>query len=150
MQLLKNSFITSLKLTFEASAIIEKLIWICFAILGSTYFVYLIISQVTSWEKHSVLASKWYYPISEIDFPAVTFCTRANTKYAIAERIGNSVDLNSEIVKEKFLPLRNVLIQNVIKEGANKAENNYHSDCTNYNFGYSTKTERERYCEVRK
>ena len=109
----------------------------------------MIISQVISWEQHSVLASKWYQPISEIDFPAVTFCTRANTKYAIAERIGNSVDLNSEFAKEKLLPLRNELIKNAIKDGSNNAENNYHSDCVDDYYGYSTKAERMRYCKVR-
>ena len=91
--------------------------------------LYLVQSILISWEQHSVLASKWYQPISEIDFPAVTFCTRTNTKYAIAERIGNSVDLNSEFAREKFLPLRNELIKNVIKDGLNNAENYHHSDC---------------------
>ena len=83
--------IISLKQAVEASLWIEKLIWIFLGVVGSAYFAYLLVAQVNSWDKNSILVSKEQRSIDEIDFTAITFCAQGSTKYAIAERIGNSL-----------------------------------------------------------
>ena len=129
MRSMKSSIILSIKLASEASAIIEKLIWISFAILGSTYFGYLLHSQKVSWDEHSVMIFKGYESISEIDFPAVTFCTRTNSKYAIVERIGNRLSLDSEFTKRHILPIRNAVIENNLNEDSSMAKKLYDDEC---------------------
>ena len=126
---LKSSIILSIKLAFEASAIIEKIIWISFAILGSSYFGHLLISQIVSWDEHSVMVFKGYESNSNIDYPAVTFCTRTNSKYAVMERIGNFLDLDSDFMKKYILPLRNDMIENDVNHQRYSAEYDYKDDC---------------------
>ena len=128
MRSIKSSIILSIKLASEASAITEKLIWISFAILGSTYFGHLLISQIVSWNEHSVMGFKGYENISDIDFPAITFCTRTNTKYAIIERIGNALDFDSEFAKKLIIPIRNSVIENDLNEEISFAKK-YEEEC---------------------
>ena len=135
MRSIKSSIILSIKLATEASAITEKLIWISFAILGSTYFGHLLVSQVESWDEHSVMTFKGYESISNIDYPALTFCTRTNSKYAIMERIGNVLNLESEFTNRLFLPLRNDFIKNhAVDEyySATDAKRLYEDECLSY------------------
>ena len=133
MRSIKSSIILSIKLASEASAIIEKLIWISFAILGSTYFGYLLLSQVESWDEHSVMTNKGYESISNVDYPAVTFCTRSNTKYAIMERIGNTLGLDSEFTKKHILPLRNDIIEDDMNEYSANPKLYYNNECLGNN-----------------
>ena len=138
---LKSSLILSIKLAFEATAIIEKLIWISFAILGSTYFGHLLLSQIVSWNEHSMIILKGYESISAIDFPAITFCTRTNTKYAIMERIGNTLNLDSEFTKKHILPIRNDIIDNDVDEYNSVASKYvYEQECLDF---YRDKSDEE-------
>ena len=115
MRFLKNSIIVCLKHALEASLLIEKLIWITIGTVGTIYFAYLLVSQVNSWDENSVLVSLQQKSIDEIDFPALTFCTKSSTKYAIAERMGNVLDLDSTFYK-KLIPLKNVSLHFYVKK----------------------------------
>ena len=70
-----------------------------------------------------------YESISDIDFPAVTFCTRTNSKYAITERIGNALNLDSGFTKKYILPLRNEIIEYDVDDDSSSPEYSYFSDC---------------------
>ena len=153
MRFLKDSIIVSLKQAVEASRWIEKLIWIFLGVVGSAYFAYLLLSQVNSWDENSILFSKQQRSINEIDFPAVTFCPQGNTKYAIAERIGNAMNRESRFVKEKLLPLKNDLMKMKFwKENyGNKDTSRYHEQCVDeehWDF-YESQYDIERFCTVR-
>ena len=114
MKFFKKSLITTIKLTFDASHIIEKIFWICLGLSGFSYIIYLLISQVISWDKNASFTTQKKLELSDIEFPAVTFCPRGATKYSIVERLGNLLDLNADKTKEKILPLRNALIQHTV------------------------------------
>ena len=149
MRFLKDSIIVSLKQAVEASLWIEKLIWIFLGVVGSAYFAYLLVAQVNSWDKNSILISKEQRSINEIDFPAITFCAQGSNKYAIAERIGNSLHRESNFTKEKLLPLRNEWIKLKIKKtlkwtGYNNVYK-FNSQCSKY----KSQSDIERYCTVR-
>ena len=153
MRFLKASIIVSLKQAIESAYFIEKLIWICMGTLGSIYFGYLLVSQVNSWDENSILVSHERKSINEIDFPAITFCTQKSTKYAIAERIGNSLSLESSFKRGELLSLRNDFIRFDVDFDFEKtkawilAENRYKSKCVH---GSNEKDEDWKiWCEVR-
>ena len=126
--------------------IIEKLIWIAFAILGTTYFGHLLVSQITSWNEHSVITLKGHERISDIDYPAVTFCTMTNSKYAIMERIGNVLDLDSDFTKKHILPVRNDIIEIDVNDESSWAEYHYNEDCLgDYRYKHD---QYEEFCKV--
>ena len=114
MKFFKKSLIVTLKLTFEASNITEKILWISLALSGFSYISHLIFSQVISWNRNASFTTQKKVELSEIEFPAVTFCSRGATKYSIAERLGNLLDPNAEATKKNILPLRNALIQHTV------------------------------------
>ena len=153
MRYLKDSIIVSLKQAIEASHLLEKFLWICLGTLGSAYFGYLLASQMNSWDKNSILVSQWQKSIDDIEFPAMTFCAQTSTKYAIAERIGNSLDRDSSFAKEKLLPVRNELIKLYVKSEWDDGEKVYDANCVNerrwsrWSY-YKTENEIERYCTV--
>ena len=146
MQSLRTSIILSIKLAFEASVIIEKLIWIAFAILGSTHFGHLLVSQIVSWNEHSVMTLKGYERISDIDYPALTFCTMTNSKYAIMERIGNVLGMDSDFTKKHILPVRNDIIEIDVNDESSYAEFHYKEDCLG-DYRYKNKQYVE-FCQV--
>ena len=153
MIFLKASIIVSLKQAIESACFIEKFIWICMGTLGSIYFRYLLVSQVNSWDENSILVSHERKSINEIDFPAITFCTQKSTKYAVAERIGNSLSFESIFRREELLSLRNDLIRFEVDfdfeetQAWMKAEERYKSKC---GHGSNEKDEDWKiWCEVR-
>ena len=141
MNFLKNSIIVSLKQAIEASLLIEKLIWITLGTLGTVYFGYLLVTQVDSWDKNAILVSQRKMRTNEIDFPALTFCTKSSNKYAIAERFGNALDPNSEFVKNKLLPFRNEWIKDDILKNWEMTKRLYLTKCTQGKYD-------EAYCNV--
>ena len=150
MRFLKGSIIVSLKQAFEAGHLIEKLIWICLGILGSVYFGYLLVSQVNSWDENSILVSQEQKSITDIDFPAITFCTKSSTKFGIVERIGNSLDFSSDFAKKLILPRRNFFIKKSEKEWKD-AKSYYENNCMKESNDSSFKndaTEYEKFCTV--
>ena len=124
----------------------KLLIWISFAILGSTYFGYLLLSQITSWNDHSRIAFKGNERTTEIDYPAITFCTRTNSKYAIIERIGNTLSLDSEFTKKHILPIRNAIIEKDLNEDSSEAKKLYDDECIGNDYYVYKKVD----CKVQK
>ena len=149
MRFLKDSIIVSLKQAIEASHLIERFIWICLGTLGSVYFGYLLVSQVNSWDENSILVSQQQKSIDEIDFPAITFCARTSTRYGIAERIGNTLDLTSDFAKKQFLPLRNDFIKRGEEREWSESKELYEEQCVDEFSKMETDDEIERFCTVR-
>ena len=153
MIFLKGSIIVSLKQAFEAGHFLEKLIWICLGSLGSVYFGYLLVSQVNSWDEKFLLISKLQKSIEEIEFPTITFCNQKSTKYAISERIGNALDMNSEFSRKKLLPVRNELVRLLAQLSLKHGNGNisYNLQCDEHRWNYEQKSQHdiERFCTVR-
>lgn len=141
MIFLRDSIIVSLKQAIEASILIEKLIWICLGTLGTVYFGYLLVTQVNSWDENAILDSQHQMRTNEIDFPAITFCTKSSNKYGIAERFGNALNPNSDFVKNKLLPFRNEWIKEDILKNWKMSKHIYVKKCTRGKY-------EEAYCNV--
>ena len=111
----KKSIIVILRFAFEASCIFEKLFWISLGLIGFVYIVNLLILQVNSWDENAYFVSRASLPLSNIEFPAITFCSRGTSKYAIVERLGNLFDPKNNETKKMILSLRNMLVQHYVK-----------------------------------
>ena len=107
MKNLRKTIIGSIQFAIEANNAFEQIFWISFTLLGTGFICYLLNIQVSSW--NNFIKSKDSIPLSEIDFPALTFCSRGTTKYAIAERLGNLLPEN-----KKLLQLRNEVVQHYV------------------------------------
>ena len=109
---LRRTIIGSIQFAIEATNIFERIFWIAFTLLGTSFVCYLLNSQVSSW--NSFISSKNSVGLSEIDFPAVTFCSRGASKYSITERLGNLLDPNSKQTKKLILLFRNAYFQSYL------------------------------------
>ena len=155
---LSNQFynFTSLEFVSKASNIIEKLIWIIISVCGTVWIGSILFIQVTQWIENPVLLRQENLDLSDMTYPAVTFCPKTISEFSIAEGFGNFLDLN------RTLPTQAVLIQNeaVIRYWRNKMPYvgcnltwtqslvtslaNYFDKCCKFRSGY-----KEKACQVR-
>ena len=97
---------TCLDFVSKASNIIEKLIWIIISVCGTVWIGSVLFIQVTQWIENPVLLRHENLDLSDMTYPAVTFCPKTISEFSIAEGFGNFLDLN------KPLPSQAVSIQN--------------------------------------
>ena len=81
-------------LTFKASNIVEKLIWLTIGLIGLLWASVFITNFVI--EKNTFTIRSTNVQLSDLKYPAMTICSKASTKFAIAERMGNYLNGNSE------------------------------------------------------
>lgn len=79
--------VASIKYCFDAALWIEKIIWFLIYILGTLLMMFILIQQIGSWHENPKLTSQTTIPLSKIDFPAVTFCHRGNTRMTVMDRL---------------------------------------------------------------
>ena len=84
--------IRTYELTKTASLIVERILWIVVAIIGFVWFISFTSSQIVLWNTHKTLVSKARLKLSDIDYPATTFCSKSANKYGIVERFGNHLN----------------------------------------------------------
>ena len=91
---LKEEFfnVRTLELIKVTSYFIEKLFWLVVLLSGTTWFIYYASVQIITQNKQNRIVTRGEGKLSELDYPSVTFCSRAANKYGIAERIGNHLD----------------------------------------------------------
>ena len=92
--------IRTLELTNSASLVLERIIWVIVAISGLVWFISFTSAQITLWNNHKTLVSKAKLKLSDIDYPATTFCSKSANKYGIAEQFGNHLDPNGNLDHE--------------------------------------------------
>ena len=92
--------IKSLELTKGSSHIAESIFWILIAMSGTTWFFYFMNTQVRIWNENKIIVNKMEMELSEIDYPAISFCSNSANKYGIAERLGNHLDPNVKMENE--------------------------------------------------
>ena len=71
---------------------VEKVFWIILALSGVFWFVYCMTSTFMVWNNNKTVVSKADLQLSDINYPALSFCSKSATKYGIAERLGNYLD----------------------------------------------------------
>ena len=109
---LKEEFhgFTSVRLIHATRNVLEKILWISIAIVGTIWIGDLFINQVNFWNENPVLATKGTKALSEITAPAVTFCHKGVLKYSLVENLVNILDVNKTIPSEIF-QIRNEAIK---------------------------------------
>ena len=86
----------------SASLIIEKLFWLFIAMAGTMWFLFFVGFQVNLWNTHSTVVTKAPLELSDIDYPAVTFCSHVANKHGIAERFGNHLNPDAKLKDENL------------------------------------------------
>ena len=138
---LKNSFVSlkgtaigSLKFFFDATHIVEKILWVSMGILGTVFMSFFVASQVDSWGSNPILPTRKWIDLSKVDFPAITFCHQGNTRMAFVERMIQAADERSP----KMKTLRNLFLKNsvehMIKEWSDEYINNPEDLSIAYHF----------------
>ena len=94
----------------SATLIIEKLFWLLIAMAGTLWFFYFMGFQISLWNTHSTKATKGQLKLSDIDYPAVTFCSKVANKYGIVERFGNHLDPHAKLKNEDLAWLQKQLM----------------------------------------
>ena len=115
-----KSNVTFLELASQANCILEKLFWIAIGLIGASWTLSFIAIQFISWNDNQFLVTKKSMDLSEIDYPAITICSPASTKYGIVERLGNYMEPRFESSQE-FLPFLNVYLKCFTEYSAKKS-----------------------------
>ena len=102
--------IRSLELTKVSINLAERIFWILIAISGTAWFFYFMNTQVKIWNENKIIVNKASVDLSEIDYPAITFCSNSANKYGIAERLGNHLDPNVKTEIEFLVWLKKVVV----------------------------------------
>ena len=84
--------ITTVDLVYNARCFFEKLLWAAIGIIGTIWAFVFFESQFKLWNESPWLTTRAHVHLSEVKYPAITFCSDGSTKYAIAERLGNYID----------------------------------------------------------
>ena len=78
-----NEFLNELKsiriidLAFESKNIFEKLFWILIGIIGIIWVCYFIPFQFLDWDKNPSIRQIGDFHLSELEYPAMTVCTKS-------------------------------------------------------------------------
>ena len=96
--------IASINYACQAKNILEKVLWSAIFLIGMLYAIYF---TAQMFDGNSSIISRIDVKLSDLNYPAMTICPLGSTKYAIAERLGNYLDENSDFV-EKFPSLKEI------------------------------------------
>ena len=135
--------ITTIDLAHKAANILEKTLWASIGIVGTIWAFVFIESQFQLWNENPWLTTKADVDLSQLQYPAITFCSDGSTKYAIAERLGNymnhevSTNGSQNMSYLKMNLLRKIL--NIHDFTVMAGKQTYESRC---------RKERNKYCEV--
>ena len=90
---LKN--IGSIDLACKATNFLEKFLWISFGLVGIAWFVFFMIGVIE--DNNPLTSIREDLKLKDVNYPAITICSDSTTKYALAERLGNYIDPNSDL-----------------------------------------------------
>ena len=96
--------IASINYACQATNILEKILWAAIFLIGMLYAIYF---TAQMFDGNSSIMSRIDVKLSDLNYPAMTICPLGTTKYAIAERLGNYLDENSDFL-EKFPSLKGI------------------------------------------
>ena len=97
--------ITTLNLFLNSANILEKLLWVTIAVLGTLFIYDIVFAQWTYWQLHPGVTSVARKKLAKIEPPAITLCSSGLQNYGFFERIVNHIDPNN--VPYELLAIRN-------------------------------------------
>ena len=112
--------IRTIDLTRKAHHVLERLFWLLLAISGTVWFFYFMSHQVKLWNVNKIVVSKLRMKLSDLNYPAVTFCSESVNKYGVAEQLGNHLDAESYLNHDFLAWIRKYTISCSIDDSYNK------------------------------
>ena len=107
--------ITTVDLVYNAKCFFEKLLWATIGIIGTIWAFVFFESQFKLWNESPWLTTRAHVHLSEVKYPAITFCSDGATKYAIAETLGNYIDpLKTMNLSQDLTYLKMSILQKVL------------------------------------
>ena len=107
--------ITTVDLVYNARCFFEKLLWATIGIIGTIWAFVFFESQFKLWNESPWLTTRAHVHLSEVKYPAITFCSDGATKYAIAETLGNYIDpLKTMNLSQDLTYLKMSILQKVL------------------------------------
>ena len=101
--------IKCIDLICKDSCILEKICWATIGILGIIWAFYFIVLQLFIWDENPAIIQKGNIELSELNYPAITICSKRSTKYAIVEQLGNYLNVDIELPENINNLLTNML-----------------------------------------
>ena len=98
--------ITTLNLFLNSTNILEKLLWVTIAILGTLFIYDIVFAQLTYWQMHPDVTIYGRKKLAKIVPPAITLCSSGLQKFGVFERLANYIDPNKSVPYE-ILAIRN-------------------------------------------
>ena len=92
---LKGTTVCGLKFLYEANTVPEKIFWSIIDLIGFSVIIYLICKQIEIFGMNPIMSNRKWVDLSDIDYPAVTFCHQGNTRFEVAERLLEAADEKS-------------------------------------------------------
>lgn len=129
----KETTVDSLRLCFDAFYAIEKLFWLSVGITGAIFMSVIVYDQIRSWHLNPILSTRTLVNLSEVDFPAITFCHQGNTRLELAERLVKAAGSNGS----KIRGLRNLFLETSVGYLNSSLDNVYHDQPKDVSFVYN-------------
>ena len=111
---------TSVDFVSKTSSVIEKLMWITIAISGTIFCWHTFGIQMVNWTEFPVLKTKETLDLSEMTSPAITFCPKGISEFAVFEGLGNQLDLDKKPLPSEVLFIRNEVVKMYWENRVNK------------------------------
>ena len=106
--------ITTIDLAHKTANILEKILWATIGIVGTIWAFFFIGSQFQMWNENPWLSTKADVDLSQLNYPAITFCSDGATKYAVAERLGNYIDPASMNRSQDITNLKTLILKQIL------------------------------------
>ena len=150
---LKEEFydVRTVDLIGKSKKMAERLFWFLIATSGTMWFFIFMSFQFGIWNRNSIQITKADVNLSDLNYPAVTFCSKSANKYGIAERLGNYLNANADLEHEFFSWIRAFSINCAllhIKLGETGTRNNNYIDIYKENCLTSSVEHTSPSCEV--
>ena len=107
--------ITTIDLAHKAANVLEKILWATIGIVGTIWAFVFISSQFQLWNENPWLSSKADVDLSQLKYPAITFCSEGATKYAVAERLGNYIDPTLMNGSQDMTNLKTLILEQILQ-----------------------------------
>ena len=139
---------TTIDFICKSENVVEKVLWITIATIGTIWAFYFIGLQIISWSQNPLIITKHNMEVDELLNPAITVCSKGSTKYAIAERLGNYLDPESDLPKVLKALKEQLLLCILLPKDQNEDAKNDYDWNNGLLFGDCSADKTKRGCEV--
>ena len=130
---IKKTTVGSLRLCFDAFYIIEKLFWLSVGTTGAIFMSFIVYDQIRSWHSNPIMSTRKWVNLSEVDFPAITFCHQGNTRLELPERLVKAAGNNGSKIRR----LRNLFLKTSLGYLFSSLDNVYLTDPKDLSYAYN-------------